>query len=230
MHDVHALDGPVSQPPPPVESGGATQGAARSGPAAAPILVASGALVCTPEGTVRVDDLRSGDAVLTLDGSVTLRRDAVPTWSPPWWQADWIRLEAGAFGNLRPIGLRADHRIAVTGPLVEVATGRDVAMVPVGTMSAARWPGVRPARARGRLIALHPQLRNDPAIRVEGLWLATPRATRNDGPSSGARRDGAPHATLTDGEAADLLRRALAGMGGVAPPCLAGVPRSARAH
>jgi hypothetical protein len=102
------------------------------------ICIARGTLVTTPEGEVRVEDLRPGDLVLTADGRaepvrwigsrrlVPAELAADPALRP-------IRIAAGAFGPGRPardLHVSPQHRVLLSGWQAELLFGQEQVLVP----------------------------------------------------------------------------------------------------
>ncbi len=102
------------------------------------ICVARGTLIATPDGDVPVEELHSGDLVLTADGRAEQIRwiasrhvsggdlAADPTIRP-------IRISAGAFGDGRPardLLVSPQHRVYLTGWQAELLFGAESVLVP----------------------------------------------------------------------------------------------------
>ena len=102
------------------------------------ICVARGTHLATPEGEVRVEDLRPGNLVLTADGRAEPVRwigsrclaaadlAADPTLRP-------IRIAAGAFGPVRPardLRVSPQHRVLLSGWRAELLFGEQSVLVP----------------------------------------------------------------------------------------------------
>lgn len=94
------------------------------------ICFASGTMIRTPRGERRIEHLREGDLVLTLDGgpqpirwiaSRTVRATGVL--AP-------IRFARGALGNDRDLFVSPQHRMLLSGARVRRALGRDQLLAP----------------------------------------------------------------------------------------------------
>lgn len=105
----------------------------------------AGTKIATPAGLVKVEDLRAGDRVLTLDGEETIKWICSTAFNAKMLRDDPrkvpVRIAKGALGNNLPeqgIALSPQHRVAVTG-----ANG-ELALVAVGKLSG-RVDGITPA-------------------------------------------------------------------------------------
>ncbi|WP_114964729.1 Hint domain-containing protein [Alkalilacustris brevis] len=93
----------------------------------------AGTMILTPEGEVPVESLKAGDLVMTRDhgaqpirwvGSATV--PASETMAP-------VRIRAGALGEglpSRDLRVSPQHRLLVSGPMLELTMGLDEALVP----------------------------------------------------------------------------------------------------
>lgn len=89
----------------------------------------AGTLIDTPDGPRKVEDIRPGDRVDTLDNGPQLVRwagkrdvDGSADHAP-------VRIEAGVLGNEKPLLVSPQHRMLVTGWAVELNFGEDSVLV-----------------------------------------------------------------------------------------------------
>lgn len=139
------------------------------------ICVARGTHVATPEGEVRVEDIRPGDLVLTADGRaepvrwIGSRRLAAPELA-----ADPalrpIRIAAGAFGPARPardLRVSPQHRVLLSGWQAELLFGQERVLVPAKGLVDDQ--GVRVDQSTEEVEYFHILLGRHEVILTEGL-------------------------------------------------------------
>ncbi|MDO5658236.1 MAG: Hint domain-containing protein [Paracoccus sp. (in: a-proteobacteria)] len=162
----------------------------------APVCFAAGTRIATPCGARRVEDLRAGDLVLTMDHGAqpvlwTGRRhlgaaqlDLRPDLRP-------IRIAAGA---LRPglprrdILLSPQHRVLIQDPRLNAPEGL---LVSARLLLQAGWPGVSTAREFAEVVYCHIALADHQIVLAEGAATESlftgPVALRQIGPADRAR-------------------------------------------
>lgn len=89
-------------------------------PPATPVCFVKGTLITTPSGQIRIEDLRAGDLVETLDqGNQTIRWIGFQS-LPAHGKYAPIRIQAGALGNTRDLLVSPQHRMLLTGWKLEL--------------------------------------------------------------------------------------------------------------
>ncbi|OOY29127.1 hypothetical protein BMI90_02360 [Thioclava sp. L04-15] len=127
-----------------------------------------GTRIATPRGPCLVEALRSGDLVLTRDGSAQpvlwhgvrvlsanqLRHDS---------RLRPVEIRAGAFGNTRPLRLSGQHCLYITE-----GSG---ALVRARHLAASGWGGARVMQGRRRARYHHLLLPRHSLVQAEGAWV-----------------------------------------------------------
>jgi len=186
--------------------------------------------IATPRGAVPAGALAEGDTVLTADrgaspllwtGRRSLALDAPDHPARP------VLIAPGALGAglpLRPLALSPQHRVLLSGPVVQARCGTGEVLVPARALLG--LPGIRVMRGLRRVSYVHLLLAHHEILRAEGAGCeslyAGPTALRMLGPAAAAELrlrlgggdPGAPgRPFLSRREGAALARRLLA-----APP------------
>lgn len=104
-----------------------------------PLCFAAGTRIATPAGPVRVEDLAWRQQVLTADGRSARVLAVIAEPAPPGSSARHmaVRIAAGAFGPGLPacdLRLSQQHRVAVSGPGLELMFGLSAALVPAAAL------------------------------------------------------------------------------------------------
>lgn len=97
---------------------------------AVPICFVAGTMIETRTGKKRVEDLRAGDLVSTLNNGPQVVRWVSQTTHPAIGELAPIRFEKGAIGNKRPLQVSPQHRMAVTDWQAELWFRNDGVLVP----------------------------------------------------------------------------------------------------
>jgi len=113
----------------------------------APVCFTLGVQIETPLGPVKIEDLRVGDTILTVDGGAQPirwigRRSMV--FGPNNAQHKPVEIKKGAFGPgqpLRDMSVSPQHRLLIEGAIVRRAFGTDSVLAPAKGLT--RLPGVR---------------------------------------------------------------------------------------
>lgn len=129
-----------------------------------------GTLIATPEGNRPIEDLTTGDRVLTRDGPKRIARMSDLRLT----RADWafaptrwpVRVPVGSLGNPRPMRLAPDQRIILSGPAFEATAGVPEVAVRVGELVGLR--GLIVERPLGDLRYCGVSFGIPVVIRVEG--------------------------------------------------------------
>lgn len=150
-----------------------------------PVCFASGTLIYTPRGPVKVEDLVAGDTVLTRDhGSQRLLwtgstevggtlRELLPSYLP-------VRIAAGSLGDGMPVRdmyVSRQHRILRTGADCALMFSSDEVLTPAAGLTALPGievcaPGDLPSGAKdGRWSYHHLLCREHEVLFAEGTWV-----------------------------------------------------------
>ncbi len=88
-----------------------------------------GTRILTPRGEIAIEDLKAGDAVLTMDSGFQEIRWIGSTRVPGKGRLAPIRIKAGALGNARDVVVSPQHRVLLKGGELEVLFGQNEALV-----------------------------------------------------------------------------------------------------
>lgn len=138
-----------------------------------------GALIDTPQGPRRVEDLHPGDLVLTRDRGpqpilwvgrrqITADQTAAAPWLRP------IRIRAGALAPgcpARDLVVSPQHRLLLRSRILARVTGAAEVLTPACQLLG--WPGVEALRARHGVTYLHLMCARHEVIRADGAWTET---------------------------------------------------------
>lgn len=138
-----------------------------------------GALIDTPQGSRRVEDLHPGDLVLTRDRGpqpilwvgrrqITADQTAAAPWLRP------IRIRAGALAPgcpARDLVVSPQHRLLLRSRILARVTGAAEVLTPACQLLG--WPGVEALRARHGVTYLHLMCARHEVIRADGAWTET---------------------------------------------------------
>lgn len=138
-----------------------------------------GALIDTPEGPRRVEDLHPGDLVLTRDHGpqpiiwvgrrqITADQTAAAPWLRP------IRIRAGALAPgcpARDLVVSPQHRLLLRSRILARVAGAAEVLTPACQLLG--WPGVEALRARAGVTYLHLMCARHEVIRADGAWTET---------------------------------------------------------
>ncbi|AXI47029.1 hypothetical protein C1J03_13975 [Sulfitobacter sp. SK012] len=133
-----------------------------------------GTMIRTPQGERRIEDLRAGDLIDTVDSGA----------QPLLWHGDFkisvkqaalagtcpIIISKGAWGNglpLRDLRLSPNHCVVVSGPACMLLFGEDDVLVPAKALLG--WPGVRAARPSNPIVYHHLLFSDHQIIFADGL-------------------------------------------------------------
>lgn len=124
-------------------------------------------LIETPRGEVPIAEIKAGDLVLTRD------RGAQPVlWHatsrvPSIGRAAAVHVDPATFGGRRWLGLSAQHRVLLSGPMVELYCGHEEVLAPVKALV----DGVRVTRrSEGLMTYHHLLLEHHELIKADGVW------------------------------------------------------------
>jgi hypothetical protein len=119
-----------------VADSGIKLGSRNTNPPPEPVCYLSGTLIQTPSGPVAVDDLQSGDLVMTVDGGsqpLAWATSSLHTWPGSDEKHKPILIKQGAFGTDLPdsdLSVSPQHHIVMKGKLCVALFGADEVLAP----------------------------------------------------------------------------------------------------